>query len=296
MTIALGVLASDGVIVAADTQETYTGVFKVSERKILAAVYGAPLDGSPILPKASFAVSGAGSATHLDALNQELCNLFSKTEPASVSELEPQLSRVIVNFNARHIAPFAAAPEYDRPSCSLVMGAAIKGAFRLWTTEKSAMRQVNYGAVGAGAAHASLLLGRLMGSRRPKLRTAMMFAAYVMFTVKQSVDGCGKDTQMIVIPKSGKAYVIEVSRMELFEREFQRYADQELGALRYVLGEGARKPSNALREFRSNLARIRSQRVEFSDDAKERSRIPIWWHDEHPIWKRRTRRPASKRR
>src|SRR5262245_43720160 len=69
MTIALGILASDGLVIAAATQETYSGVFKINQGKMLGTRLG-PLDD----PLGYVTVTGAGTAGHLDAINQDICD------------------------------------------------------------------------------------------------------------------------------------------------------------------------------------------------------------------------------
>src|SRR2546428_6976952 len=82
MTIALGILAKDGVVLAADTQETYAGIFKVDQSKITAV-----LNGTPKAPRGAFVVSGAGTAGHLDSIQQDLCEAFSKKGPKKIAEV-----------------------------------------------------------------------------------------------------------------------------------------------------------------------------------------------------------------
>ena len=60
MTIALGILASDGVVVATDTQETVQGYWKRHEGKIQAAQTA----------QGAVVVAGAGRAAYADALGQ----------------------------------------------------------------------------------------------------------------------------------------------------------------------------------------------------------------------------------
>src|SRR5207247_11290193 len=73
MTIAIGLLATDGVVIAADTQESagYPGDMKSSGTKILWALRS-NASNPPVT--GAFAVSGAGTVGYLDAVNQKLEN------------------------------------------------------------------------------------------------------------------------------------------------------------------------------------------------------------------------------
>ena len=81
MTIALGLLASDGIVIAADTQETYSGALKVNHPKISGA-----LNGDRFNPEGVFIVTGAGSAVHLDPIGQELSDAFETKPPATIMD------------------------------------------------------------------------------------------------------------------------------------------------------------------------------------------------------------------
>jgi hypothetical protein len=285
MTIALGILARDGVVLAADTQETYPGALKVDQGKILAATDW---------PEGRFlgacAVTGAGTATHLDSIQQQLCGTYLAQKPSTLDALQQMLAAQLLAFNKQHIVPFAAWPEYDRPECSLVIAAAREGQFNLWTTEKSAMRSVPFGTVGIGAAHAHYLLHRLWRADE-RLITIVMLAAYVMYFVKQSVEGCGKDTHIVAIQADGYAYSVEIPRIEAMESDFQRYADAEDWSVRYVLGMGPRRPKGGATKAMSNLhdfryalkAHFAKGPIELTDSQVKRGRIGTWMPGHYPI-------------
>src|ERR1051326_7385632 len=89
MTIALGILASDGIVVASDTQETYSDLRKVRQTKILAVVNE---------PNAGLLVTGAGSGPQIDALSQILCDRFSRETPSSLTALDGALQNQVQEF------------------------------------------------------------------------------------------------------------------------------------------------------------------------------------------------------
>src|SRR5437899_3200980 len=79
MTIALGILASDGIVVAADRLESYGGQFKLDQSKILPVSTVYPDDVNPELIGACL-ISGAGDAGHIDALTEQLAKDFCNHE------------------------------------------------------------------------------------------------------------------------------------------------------------------------------------------------------------------------
>lgn len=242
MTIALGILAKDGVVIAADTQETYTGVFKMDQSKILGVTK----------PTSGFMVSGAGSAGHLDSISQALCDDFFGQEPTSLTDVEHMIASRVHDFHLRHIAPFGAWPDFERPSCSLVIGARRGSDCGLWITDKSTVHNGFYGAVGIGAAHANLLLGRLW-REDGDADFASLLAAYVVYHVKQHVDGCGSETNVVGMSETG-TFVLEPERVELLEREFKRLTEKQDLVVQYILRRrGARRHLNRLPGFLDSL-------------------------------------------
>src|SRR5438552_17699196 len=105
MTIALGILAKDGVVLAADTQETFSGVFKVDQAKILATVLGTSTKNDGV-----FGVSGAGSGGHIDAISQELCDSFWRQHPKTLVDVGDDIRKRVSDFHAQHVLPYSTLP------------------------------------------------------------------------------------------------------------------------------------------------------------------------------------------
>src|SRR5437763_7400088 len=75
MTIALGLLAKNGLVLAADTQETYGNGWKVSQAKIIPGLSAnASKHG-----RNHIAVAGAGSGDYIDSLARKFINAFADT-------------------------------------------------------------------------------------------------------------------------------------------------------------------------------------------------------------------------
>jgi 20S proteasome alpha/beta subunit len=140
MTIALGVLGSDSVVLAADTEITWSQM-KSSERK----VWGVSGSGG-------LAITGAGDSDYLQAINQRLQDSFTANDTLSVDELENTFSEVMEDFYERHVVPFSPVPEIR-----IIIGIERKGQRRLWTSAGNALtRQNSYACVGSGREYAAL--------------------------------------------------------------------------------------------------------------------------------------------
>src|SRR5438132_4917979 len=79
MTIAIGLLAQDGVILAADTEESIPDYLKRHQGKIMTTEVSITTDsiGTVIdYSKGVMAISGAGDADYLDSISQDMCSVF----------------------------------------------------------------------------------------------------------------------------------------------------------------------------------------------------------------------------
>lgn len=256
MTIALGILASDGFVLAADTQETHAGILKVDQTKILASNIG------PNGPRVNIlAVSCAGQGGHMEAINQNLCDGFFRQRPTEMEHVDGMLRNRIGDFYRQHVLPCETLPDYDRPSVSVIAAAQLAGARGLWISDKSVVYQRHpYGAVGIGAGPASVLLGRLWQDGAD-LRFAQLLALYVLFYVKQTTEGCGQRTEMLIVGPKG-AFTFDQHLVVELEREFTKYMEVEEQATRHVLGLTSKDPTSDLSQLRNHLRSFRKTIIE----------------------------------
>ncbi len=192
MTIALGLLAKDGLVIAADTEETYGNFLKVDQGKVSAVLAAYQTPGQT--RSRCCLITGAGSGHHIDAIGQQLMNCVADGEDRSQGDIERDFGVILRNFYSEHIIPFAAYPEDQRPSLELLIGTQLPR--RLLVSQDNVLKDgSSYSAVGIGKLMAYPILGRFY--RWPiDVRTAVLLASYVLFHVKDSVAGCGKSTDM----------------------------------------------------------------------------------------------------
>jgi hypothetical protein len=202
MTIALGILAEDGIVVAADTEES-AGTLKSETTKILYVLgeipAGDPGASNPAPPSSGVClISGAGDSGYVSTLMLELADVFLDDKTRVQKPLQQAFEDQIKSFHSDHIIPFAAYPYDDRPSVEMLIAYNRSHQRGLLTSEKSAVcRKMPYAAVGCGSIFADILLGRLW--RMADVKATQILAAYIVFMVKECVAGCGKLTQISAI-------------------------------------------------------------------------------------------------
>src|SRR5579863_8000890 len=144
MTIAIGITAINGIVVAADTQETL-GSQKTTESKLLIANH---------IGSGGIVTTGAGNSGYLEHINQEICRSFLQRKKWKTDSFFDVLQKKLLSFHHDDVVPYADFPDYERPAIELVIGAQIDKKMCLWTSEKGALSSArNYCAVGIGRSY-----------------------------------------------------------------------------------------------------------------------------------------------
>ena len=247
MTIAIGVVASDGVVLAADSEETIPGYLKRDETKILVGMGR---------EKIMVAASGAGHAHYLDKVNSAITDIVMKGNKAELDEVERGIQEYLKQFYREHILPFASYPAEERPDISLVIaGASPEWGRALWTTSSNLVkRQTGYGAVGVGGFFATSMLSRLYFPG--DIASVSMLAAYVLFHVKETIPDCGKDTHLVCIGDKYRA--LPLYEMRALEETFRFYESVERDNFHYAVGmtNETTSPTKALEHARERIMRV----------------------------------------
>lgn len=303
MTIAIGILATDGVVIAADTQESYSyyGGAKIGVNKILSRV----IDGRG----RSFAATGAGSGGHIDSLNQELADDFAAV--ALATSFEQRMRNTVQKFYKAHVIEMQLGAEL-RPH--VLIGATWGGRAHLWKNEESAVVHCkHYEAVGSGRAHAMMLLNRLLPAKsETTIDVAARIAAYVVHHVKSYVEGCGMSTHVTVLRNGGAQYLAP-NVVDALEGQYTAYLALEARLVSYMVGRPLENEGTALdgvmhwlREMRAGVLDLDGTLAVSADDKG------FQWSDAAPpttvengyvsvsgdavVRQRRQRRPALARK
>jgi hypothetical protein len=192
MTICLGITANDGIVVAADTLES-TDYLKNEKSKVMYA-FGTIQMGQPeSRPRSAALICGAGDSGYVESLQTRLVSVFLDNQNVTGDELRDEFEGCLKDFYRAHIIPFATYPSRDRPDVEMLIAANSGHHLSLWISEKTTVRRGTlYKAIGVGSTLAEIMLGRLW--KPMNVDAARMLAAYVVFMVKESVEGCGKFT------------------------------------------------------------------------------------------------------
>jgi 20S proteasome alpha/beta subunit len=258
MTIAIGLTCSGGVVIAADTEESagYPGDIKASGSKI--ANISSPACGA-------LAISGSGTAGYLDSIAEELCKSFIEegqpdgpyTEPTELTSFDQTHSnfrRILDDFYTKHVLlPY----ERKEKHFNLIIGATRAGNRQLWSSEQttlksSIMRPV---AVGAGCHYAfHFMAGRY--DPLMSLEQTALFAAYVVYCVKNTIVGCGKYTEIACL-NGWSLKVVPGWRTKEIEKHFEQYSYLEHNLVDYIIGREPKNETQLKQQFVEVLDSIR---------------------------------------
>lgn len=270
MTIALGVLCDEGgnsLVMAADTEES-DGFLKTSQRKIALAtniqVYASvgkksrPGNAEEI---AACAVAGAGNSGYLDTITSMLIDDFQVSQKADEDSIQDEFSKTVRQFYVEHVVPFALYPERERPEFSVLIGVTRRGKTPnlLFASEKTTLRRcAPYAAVGIGATFATQLLKRLWPQAWVDRKTAAIVITFIMFHVKESVEYCGKLTDVVVLHNGMRTYMPWELRRDL-EAIFLRYARLEGDAMHALFSMSDSHQKQSVRNVSSLFKALRAE-------------------------------------
>lgn len=216
MTIAVGVLARTGVVIAADSQETVQGYWKTNQGKVWRSGLYAPESVG------CCAVAAAGRAGYCDSLTSDILQAFN-ANPGVVtnSDVKALIGSQTAAFHREHVAPYHDASDLE---VECVVAYERNNAWGLFQTDRgSVLRSGNYVTVGVGRNEASAALRGLIRTP-PELRAAIIAAAYGVFMAKERVDGCGNFTDIAYLTNH-QTYAVSRETSALLEQSFRRWND-----------------------------------------------------------------------
>jgi len=217
VTIALHIEGASWLLTATDTQETYTSGEKVESGKIISYGRAQPLG--------SISIAGSGDSEYIRAASQELERKFQRSSAATVDELETELRDAARGFYTEHVLPFVGKFDDENvPDYSLLVAATHGNEGKLWNVERTMMTDAAlYDCIGAGKPAADSLLNRLY-PLYPTLDSLAILAAYVIYRVKNTVDGCGLKTEIRFIKQGTFGIgIVPPDRIDRWEGLFRKY-------------------------------------------------------------------------
>jgi hypothetical protein len=219
MTIAIGFhVGDDEMLLAADRQVTQ-GDAKIGSGKI--ALWLDPDPGG--INRGLLAITGAGDVHYLAALADELREPFTRPSPLTMDELEGEFSDILMQFWEKEVIPLGRFRQEDMPDAELIIAAWRESDKRMWVTQNSCLVPTRKPvAVGCGSALADSFFKAGYYPLTADTIHAQVIAAYVIFRVKQSVDGCGQDTDLEIL-SPGHAAAFGHAGVRELEEIFRRY-------------------------------------------------------------------------
>jgi 20S proteasome alpha/beta subunit len=210
MTIALGLVGTDGVVLAADTEESY-GEMKNETTKILTA-FGNGSDAC--------AISGAGNSAYLTSLGGKLAQVFLSDKNLTEPPLLQAFENCTKTFYSDHIIPFVNFPDEERPEVRMLIAYHRRNVSRLLFSDLSVVApEMRYKAVGIGSSYAENFLNRWW--RPADTKSLEILAAYIAFAVKESIRYCGKHTQIVTVRSDEPISKVPMSTVTRWEEEFR---------------------------------------------------------------------------
>jgi 20S proteasome alpha/beta subunit len=210
MTIAIGVLCSDGIVLGADTE--YTGAIKQPGAKVW-GIHAEPSDGS-----VSCGLAGSGDGILLRSMRDRIGNALNgaTTHADVVSVVEEQ----VVQLYQKHVFPNPAFNDKNQ-AVNLVIGARDKNSFGLYETSGSALAaSERYACVGYGSDLGSYLLETLLDKKPPTTLIATALVTYVIKQAKAYSLYCGGDTYILTMQHEGELSYVPLMHIALMERQF----------------------------------------------------------------------------
>jgi hypothetical protein len=145
-----------------------------------------------------------------DELTKDFLANIDSTEKEAAYQ---RFGSLVHNFHARHVVPFA----HQDLEVSVLIAYQRDGATALWQSSRSALiEQYDHGAVGVGSFAATAWLSRVW-KHGLDLPTAVVVAIFAAAVAKDSVDGCGKYTNVMIV---------EADRWRRVDQKFVNEIDQ----------------------------------------------------------------------
>lgn len=252
MTIAIGILATDGIVLAADQEET-SAELKTAVAKIQSD--GLHTQSGDLC----VAISGSGDGDLLASIKGFVIgDIMDVPVPWSEKEIFSRFEARLLDYYSKHVLPFYVGVA-DPPEFDLVLGVERYGQGSLWASHHTAVRpSESWEAVGIGRLYAGSLLNRLW--REPLgVRETAVLAAYIIFCVRKAVKGCGEGVHVACLVNGRCGYLSE-AEVEALECSFENYVGIESKALNYLIGssreQDLKEISKYLRATRKELARF----------------------------------------
>jgi 20S proteasome alpha/beta subunit len=193
MTVVVGLKFMEGIVLAADKEESDT-YLKSPVQKIQRLVF----------PNKMIAgMTGAGDAHFIDFSIAELEGYLWGHPELPMSKLGKGIETVLKETFAEHIFS-TNLPAEDRPNFALLVACIHAGESKMFKTRQAAPLEVfDFAASGAGGTYAEILIRKYWGTLT--LHSAVLLGLYVVQQTQKHVSTVGGGTDVVILKSDGKS-------------------------------------------------------------------------------------------
>lgn len=219
MTIAIGLHCNEGLVLAADSQETIS-YLKQDVGKL----------HTVITEHAIVSFAGAGDSSYLHTASAAAVKDLHKAR--DFQSVVCSLEEGLLAFFDKHISRWAPFPSKDRPDVELLMGITMRrnGGTALYHYDGTAFHNAHAYSIGAGMLIADELLSDYSFGNHT-LNELVKIAVYILSKTKRQVDGCGGFTNILCM-KSGDFTLCENEEVETVEKELRKKEKESIEAFK----------------------------------------------------------------
>lgn len=259
MTIAAGFPCSDGLVLCADTQETITGYAKVNTEKMTQIE----------TPFYNIVFTGSGDSGLIDMTVQLMDQALTQKQPNAAWKIEEVLRDSLVDSFNRYVVPGFQFPAAELPATpDLLIGLQQSSSATLYRASGATFRRVyDSQCIGTGVVLGKSLIAQLFESSMT-IGQGWLVALYVLHQAKTWVDGCGGNTDILLLSNRNKAITrIPTSQVKDLENHFDQFnayvrpiflaaADQNIPHDQF---------DDLMRKFRLSMTTLRGKFMEYED-------------------------------
>jgi hypothetical protein len=228
MTIALGVVCSDGVVLGTDLMYSTGGFLQTPGQKIfvLKPSYDPRLNYSVVIAGSDNSDSAKYAVERMDEI---LADRFTGVTP-TVKQIKACLTDALIEMFAEHIKP---APPDERKAIrpDLLVAIRVGRECRLYRQNRTMLvEERNFACRGIGLYLANYILDVLL-DRNPTVQRAAQIVSYVIGAASEYLQGIGKGSDIHILDASGTHWGLHAPQVREIQAEFAAL----LGSFRYLV-------------------------------------------------------------
>jgi 20S proteasome alpha/beta subunit len=258
MTIAAGFSFNDGILLCADTERTF-GEFKFTDSKILSQEF----------PTGHTAFAIAGGVDYATMAIQEIIYDLKGQSELSNAIIEEKVKARVGRIYEHFLNPHPRATFADSPFFDLIGAVWTKadGLGLLASSESAVVWETKYTCRGIGLMLAEYLIKPIyaVGMTRGE---AESLAAYTLSHVKDSVSGCGGESEFVVVDNVGIHPVRHSAKVE--HEDFTELFDAYLPTIFSYAGDLDKPDKDVKSVLDAFVSGLMSQREEFRNLREKR--------------------------